>query len=139
VGLGETEQEMIRVIQWCVDVGVYPSLFAFTPIPGTALETLSQPSIKSYRRVQLARYLIVHGKTRFESMKFDKNRNIVDFGFAIQELKQIIESGGPFYTSGCPNCNRPYYNERPSGPMYNYPRPLSPRETKEAKKQLDLR
>ena len=139
VGLGETEQEMIRVIQWCVDVGVYPSLFAFTPIPGTELETLSQPSIKSYRRVQLARYLIVHGKARFESMKFDKNRSIVDFGVAMQELKQIIESGSPFYTSGCPNCNRPYYNERPSGPMYNYPRPLSPRETKETKKQLDLR
>jgi biotin synthase len=24
-------------------------------------------------------------------------------------------------TSGCPNCNRPYYNETPSGPILNYP------------------
>ena len=24
-------------------------------------------------------------------------------------------------TSGCPGCNRPFYNERPRGPIYNYP------------------
>ena len=45
VGLGETEREMVNIIQKCVDIGVLPALFAFTPIPGTALENNAQPQI----------------------------------------------------------------------------------------------
>jgi len=137
VGLGENEQQTIETVQWCVDSGVCPSLFAFTPIAGTRLEGLSQPSITSYRRVQLARYFIVHGKTRIENMKFDDEGRIVDLGVSRQLLREAMKSGNPFQTSGCPGCNRPYYNEKPGGPIYNYPRPLSPQEIKEIKEQLE--
>ena len=68
VGLGETEQEAAEVIQRCVDMTVLPALFAFTPVRGTALERKSPPKLESYRRIQLARHLIVTGKTRFENM-----------------------------------------------------------------------
>jgi len=136
VGLGETEREMVEAIQWCVDSGVYPSLFAFTPIQGTALENHPQPSIKTYRRVQVARHLVVHGKTRYENMKFDANGHLIDFGFSKEELKRVIKTGIPFLTSGCPGCNRPYYNEKPSGPLYNYPRPLTPNELSEVERHL---
>ena len=71
VGLGETEKEAVEVIQRCVDMGVLPALFAFTPVRGTALEKKSPPKVESYRRVQLARYLIVNGKTRVADMQFD--------------------------------------------------------------------
>jgi len=137
VGLSESEQQIIETVQWCVDSGVCPSLFAFTPILGTAFEGLPQPPTTSYRRVQLARYLIVHGKTRCENMKFDEKGCIVDLGVSRQLLHEAVESGNPFQTSGCPGCNRPYYNERPGGPIYNYPRPLSPQEIMEIKKQLE--
>jgi len=137
VGLGETEQQIIETVQWCVDFGILPSLFAFTPIFGTALKNLPQPSITSYRRVQLARHLIVHGKTRLENMKFDGKGQIVDFGVSETLLQEALKSGHPFQTSGCPGCNRPYYNERPSGPIYNYPRPLSPQERIQTVKQLE--
>jgi biotin synthase len=133
VGLGETEREMVKMIQWCVDSGVYPSLFAFTPIPGTVLETLPRPSIAAYRRIQLARFLIVCGKMRFENMRFDEAERLVDYGVSESLLNQVIETGRPFLTSGCPDCNRPYYNERPGGPMYNYPRPPSPEEIRKIK------
>jgi len=136
VGLGETERELSEAIQWCTDSGVYPSLFAFTPIPGTALENMLQPDIETYRRIQLARYLIVHRKTRFQNMKFDEER-IVDLGVSETQLKETILEGSPFRTSGCPECNRPYYNERPGGPLYNYPRPPMPDEINEIKKQLE--
>jgi biotin synthase len=137
VGLGENEQQTIETIQWCVDSGVCPSLFAFTPIAGTRLEGLPQPSITAYRRVQLARYFIVHGKTCIEKMKFDDEGRIVDFGVSGQLLREAVESGNPFQTSGCPGCNRPYYNEKPGGPIYNYPRPLSLQEIMEIKEQLE--
>jgi len=138
VGLGETEREMTQTIQWCVDSDVYPSLFAFTPIRGTALGNHPQPSIKTYRRVQIASYLLIHGKTRFESMRFDADGRLLGFGVSKEELKHVINTGNPFLTSGCPGCNRPYYNEKPSGPLYNYPRPLTPNELNEVERQLKI-
>ncbi len=137
VGLGETEKDITQIIQQCLDSGVYPSLFAFTPIPGTTLESMSQPPIETYRRVQLARHLIIHRKTRIQNMKFDNKQRITDFGIPKTQLHQTIQEGTPFCTSGCPECNRPYYNERPSGPLYNYPRQPTLREIDEIMKQLN--
>jgi biotin synthase-related radical SAM superfamily protein len=136
VGLGETEKEICQTIQWCVDSGVYPGLFAFTPIPGTALEDNPQPSLSSYRRIQVAHYLLIHRKSGFENMAFDRNSCLTDFGIPKERLLEVIDTGEPFLTSGCPGCNRPYYNERPGGPLYNYPRQLLPEEIEEAKKVL---
>ena len=139
VGLGETEREMVNIIQKCVDIGVLPALFAFTPIAGTALECVPQPSIQRYRRIQIARHLIVHEIARCEDMRFDKEGCISDFSVDKQTLLQIIQMSEPFTTSGCPNCNRPYYNEKPSGPIYNYPRKISQKELSEIERQLSLR
>jgi len=136
MGLGENEKEIAEAIQVCTDSGVHPSLFAFTPIPGTSLENTPQPPIKAYRRVQLARYLMIHEKTRYQNMKFDDKERIVDYGVSKTELQEAISEGSPFQTSGCPECNRPYYNERPSGPMYNFPRQPLPSEISQIKEQL---
>jgi biotin synthase len=84
----------------------------------------------------LGRYLMVSGKARFEALQFDGGGKIVGFGLLTDDLVAIIESGVPFQTSGCPDCNRPYYNEKPSGPIYNYPTALNRKEIETAKKQL---
>ncbi len=136
VGLGETEKEAAEIIQRCVDMSVLPALFAFTPIRGTALEASSPPSLESYRRIQLARYLTVYGKVRCEEMVFDDEGRITGFGIAKEELEPIVDDGLPFRTSGCPDCNRPFYNEKPSGPIYNYPQKPSQEEIEQIKKQL---
>ena len=136
VGLGETEKQAAEVIQRCVDMGVLPALFAFTPVRGTALEAQSPPKLESYRRVQLARYLIVHDKARIEDMQFDAVTKITGFSLNGDALDAIIEGGLPFRTSGCPDCNRPYYNEKPSGPLYNYPKHPNKEEVEKIKKQL---
>ena len=138
VGLGETEKEMVYMIQKCVDMGVLPALFAFTPVAGTALENMRQPPIQRYRRIQLARHLITCGITRAENIDFNGEGCITSFGVDVQTLKQVVESGTPFQTSGCPNCNRPYYNEKPSGPIYNYPKPLNAEEIKRVFEELAL-
>jgi biotin synthase len=51
-------------------------------------------------------------------------------------LNDILQDGAAFQTSGCQGCNRPYYNERPGGVMYNYARPLSPEEAQAAIAEL---
>jgi len=136
VGLGETEKDLVKVIQQLVDIGVYPGLFAFTPITGTYLEKCPPPPVERYRRIQIARYLIVNGKSRLNNMAFDEHETIYDFGVSEKELKQLIKTGEPFITSGCPHCNRPFYNERPTGPIYNYPEKPSLNQIAEIETQL---
>jgi lipoyl synthase len=136
VGLGETEKEAAEAIQRYVDMDVLPALFAFTPVRGTALETQSPPDFESYRRVQLTRYLIVNNKARVENMQFNSEGKIFGYALPNESLDPIIASGLPFQTSGCPDCNRPYYNEKPSGPIYNYPKKLNKEEIEKIKKQL---
>jgi biotin synthase len=128
VGLGETEREAAEAVQKCVDLGVLPALFAFTPVRGTALENSLPPPIEAYRRIQLARYLIVNGLARVKGMCFDAGGKIASFGLPKQVLEEVVDSGEPFRTSGCPGCNRPFYNEKPSGPIYNYPRKMQQEE-----------
>jgi biotin synthase len=138
VGLGETEMELIQAVQECVDMGVLPALFAFTPIRGTTLAARFQPAVDVYRRVQLARYLIVGGFAKAEDMLFDEEGRITDFGVLKLVLLGVVEAGLPFLTSGCPGCNRPFYNEKPSGPLYNYPRSIWAAELKKIKRELKL-
>jgi biotin synthase-related radical SAM superfamily protein len=139
IGLGETENDAVSLIQRCVDMGILPALFTFTPVRGTALERKPQPLIEVYRRVQLARYLIVNGHARSEDMHFDGVGCLTDYGVEREMLTWIVETGKPFLTSGCPNCNRPFYNEKPRGPIYNYPRDLRREEILAIKRQLCLK
>ena len=65
-----------------------------------------------------------------------KDGRLVNFGLSKDDLRNIIRRGDPFMTSGCPGCNRPYYNERPSGPLYNIPRRPTDVEIAEIEKVL---
>jgi lipoyl synthase len=130
VGLGESESDVVTLVQRLHSMGVLPVLFAFTPVPGTRLQNLSQPDLESYRRIQVARYLIVHGYVSADDVVFEDGRIT---GFNVDNLAELISDGEAFRTTGCPGCNRPFYNERPSGPFYNYPRKPT---VEEARKEL---
>lgn len=131
VGLGETEREMVERIQWAHVLGITVGIFAFTPLPHTPLADRPPPPLAVYRRMQAARWLIVHGLARAEGMAFDPEGRLREPGAALPA------DGEPFRTSGCPDCNRPFYNERPGGPLYNYPRPLTPREAAQAAEETE--
>jgi biotin synthase-related radical SAM superfamily protein len=131
VGLGETEEEMVRMIGLLHDWGVTPALFAFTPIAGTAMEGHPAPPVSSYRRVQIARHLIVNGLVELRDLSFSAGR-VESFGLRRDQLERALADGEAFQTSGCPGCNRPYYNEPPRGPFYNYPRRLEEAEIQRA-------
>jgi len=125
-GLGESELEMALAMQEHADRGITVGLFAFCPVAGTRLGQAAQPSLAGYRRLQAARYLIANSLGRAVGFAYDEDGRITDF--AETDVSSLI-SGEAFRTSGCPGCNRPFYNERPSGPLYNYPRPLTSEET----------
>jgi len=132
VGLGETEREMAECVQMLAALSVSIGLFAFTPVHGTALQDWVPPSLARYRRIQVARWLIVNGLARAEGFEYDQqDSRLCRYGMGAQRLHSLLAGGDAFRTSGCAGCNRPYYNERPGGVMYNYPRPLTQEEARE--------
>jgi lipoyl synthase len=141
VGLGETEKEMVETIQQGQNMGAYTHLFSFFPEKGSPMEEHSPPTLGQYRRIQLARWIINEGMGSINQMKFDEKGRSIDFGI---DINPLIQMGEPFMTSGCPGrdgrvaCNRPYGNERPSGPIRNFPFMPEPEDIEEIKKQLDV-
>jgi biotin synthase len=125
VGLGDTEEQLVGRIADLHALGVTVGLFAFTPVAGTAMQDVAPPDLGAYRRVQVARWLLVYHAIARADLKFAENGRLVSVGLSATELEQALGAGGAFRTSGCPDCNRPYYNERPGGPLYNYPQPLT--------------
>lgn len=130
VGLGETEEEMIRALSQCMNQGITVGLFAFTPVRGTAWADRQPPSIGQYRRIQIAHFLLGKG---YSSTVFQyRNGILTGINISVNELINMLIDGTAFETSGCPDCNRPYYNERPGRIMYNYPRKLTAAEVRQA-------
>jgi len=115
VGLGETDRELVETFERAYSIKADVSLFSFTPLKGTKLESLSQPSLERYRKIQLARWLVER----------DLGERIIFEGDSIAgfDLEGIEVPPSVFMTHGCPSCNRPYYNERPKKDPYNFPFP----------------
>ena len=126
-GLGETEEEAAALLNLLLQERITVALFAFTPLKGTALEGHPPPDEASYRRLQALHYLMRRGHVSLGDLRFRRGR-LTYFGIDSGSLKDLLEGGEAFQTSGCPGCNRPFYNEKPGGFIYNYPRRLAPSE-----------
>ena len=136
VGLGESHKDIYDLYKYLKSKNVTVSLFAFTPIRGTKMESMNQPSIESYRRVQLMTYMIDKGD--FDEYFTFKDGYLNDIKLDCDIIKDI-ESGYPFEIRGCKDCNRPYYNERPGSTIYNYSKPLNVEEINLAKIEMNLK
>ena len=118
VGLGESDEDIINVMERLRDMGVYTALFSYTPVNGG-----NPPPMGRYRAIQIAHRIIYDGIEHDFSFV---NGKLIDFGVGEDELMGISKRA--FMTSGCPGCNRPFYNERPGKELYNYPYPPSDEE-----------
>jgi len=127
VGMGETEQQMISLMDRLWGMGVVNHLFSFFAEKGSALSDRPQPPWPTYLRVQLARYLIEEGLSRPARMKFSDKGVVEEFGVERSELSRVIALGIPFMTTGCHGpdgrvaCNRPFGNCLPDVRQWNYP------------------
>ena len=134
VGMGESEEEMVSVMERLWNMGVVNHLFSFFAEPDTKLEHKKQPPWPTYMRIQLARYLLEERSISTSDMDFDKYGHITDFGLPKDDLIQIINLGTPFMTGGCLDedgevaCNRPFGNCLPGEKQWNYPYPPNEEE-----------
>lgn len=142
-GMGETEREMIEMVQQVRDLGGHSHMFAFFPEEGSLMDHLPATPRDQWRRVQLARWLVDYRDVRVEHMRFDEDGRIVDFGVPSAELETAIELGTAFRTSGCPGrgaedvsaCDRPYGDGPPSN-IASYPFPPNARDRTKIRRQL---
>jgi biotin synthase len=140
IGLGETDEDAIRLISKLWGNNVNTALFSYTYVPGTQFEVPEKPEseiIRHYRAVQLARHLIIEKLADYVDMRFENNI-ICDFGVDENTLLSIIEDGIAFQTSGCPDCNRPMANETFSL-IFNFPKKPHDDEKENVKRQLGLK
>jgi biotin synthase len=137
VGLGETEKEASDFIIDMYEMGISVGLFAFTNIKGTSLENKAPPDLSSYRRIQVVRQLVAQGHLQVDQIH-EKEDGRISLDVEHGKIRESLSSGAAFRVTGCKGCNRPFYNERPRGPMYNYPRPLTEEELQRAIEDTNL-
>ena len=142
-GMGETEEDILRVAQRITDMGGHNHMFAFFPERGSLMEDWEPVPRDQWRRVQLARFVIDYAGGHISKMRFDEEGRVVDFGMSEEDLAALIESGKPFQTSGCPGkddeevsaCNRPYGDSSPSD-IRSFPFALNRRDVDIVKRQM---
>jgi len=124
-GLGETDREMVDTIHRAQMLGARTHLFSFYPEAGSLLEDRDMPDLLTYRKIQIAAYLINQKHQAPDIISFDSSGSITGFDY---DLEEVLREGFAFMTSGCPGtddryaaCNRPLANERPSQAFRNYP------------------
>lgn len=117
IGLGETDENIIDFLLKMKKFKILVSLFSFTPIKGTKFENLLPPSLSRYRKIQIAREIILQHDVEKADFLFDSKGNLQK----LPEAKVDIEEAKK--TSGCPWCTRPFYNEKPTEELYNIPIP----------------
>ncbi|HEX5091134.1 MAG TPA: radical SAM protein [Burkholderiales bacterium] len=143
VGMGETERDVLELVQKLVDLGAHSHLFCFFPEKGSLMDHLPATPREQWRRVQLARYLIDYRGGRVEGMKFDGAGKVVDYGIPESELDTVIGEGIAFRTSGCPGkfrddisaCDRPYGDSPPSN-IASYPFAPNGHDLRKIRRQL---
>jgi biotin synthase-related radical SAM superfamily protein len=146
VGMGETEHDVLTLVQRLVDMGGHSHMFCFFPEQGSLMDHLPATPRDQWRRVQLGRYLLDYCGARVEHMKFDENGRVVDFGIPLGELNAIIDAGIAFRTSGCPGkfaedisaCDRPYGDSPPSN-IASYPFQPTKKDISKIRTQLGMR
>ncbi len=145
VGMGETEADVLSLVQRLVDMGGHSHMFCFFPEKGSLMDHLPATPRDQWRRVQLARYLIDYRGVRVDQMRFDEAGRVADFGISDAELQPVIDQGLAFRTSGCPGkvredlsaCDRPYGDSPPSN-IASYPFDPTPAHLRKIRSQLGM-
>jgi biotin synthase len=145
VGMGETEHEVLSLVQQLVDLGGHSHLFSFFPEQGSLMDHLPATPRDQWRRVQLARYLIDYAGVRVEQMSFDAEGRVTGYGLPQAELEDVVNQGIAFRTSGCPGkfrddvsaCDRPYGDSPPSN-IASYPFQPNKQDLRRIRRQLKI-
>ncbi|MGD0874112.1 MAG: radical SAM protein [Acidimicrobiales bacterium] len=144
VGLGETDQDLVSLFAALADRQVFSYLFCFNPEPDSRMAAQPQPSLRRWRRVQLARYLIEDAGYALERFGFDCDGGLASVRASRAAIEEVVAKGTAFTTNGCPGgdgepgCTRPYGSYRPAEVFRDYPFAPAASDLEEIREQLLL-
>lgn len=127
VGLGEADQDLIELFVKLRDRQIFPYLFCFNPEPDSRMGDHPKSPIQRWRRVQLAKHLIETEGWDLDRFSFDADGNLLNIRGDERLVNEVVDTGIPFVTNGCPGengepgCTRPYGSYRPSETFRDFP------------------
>ena len=144
VGLGETDEDLLLLFLALRDRQIFSYLFCFNPEPDSRMAAQPKPSLRRWRRVQLARYLIEAEGYGLDQFSFDDEGGLTRLQAGRSAIDTVVAAGTAFMTNGCPGengepgCTRPYGSYRPAEPFRDYPFAPTASDLEEIGQQLWL-
>ncbi|HLI45416.1 MAG TPA: radical SAM protein [Acidimicrobiales bacterium] len=127
VGLGESDRDLVEIFVRLRDQEIFSYLFSFNPEPDSRLGDAPRAPLRRWRRIQLVKHLVETEGFGPEDFRFEDDGSLALVGAPPVVLEQVVETGEPFVTNGCPSssgepgCTRPYGSYRPSEPFRDFP------------------
>ena len=144
VGLGETDQDLVRIFARLRDQEILSYLFCFNPEPDSRMADHPKSPIGRWRRIQLVKHLVETEGLNPDRFSFDADGALVQMDADPVSVERVVESGVPFMTDGCPGtggepgCTRPYGSYRPAEPFRDYPFEPTEADMSDIRAQLRL-
>jgi biotin synthase-related radical SAM superfamily protein len=144
VGLGETDQDLIKIFVALREQQIFSYLFCFNPEPGSRMADHPKSPLARWRRVQLAKHLIEAESYGLGAFDFDADGALARLHADRAAVDAVVDQGVAFMTNGCPGgqgepgCTRPYGSYRPAEPFRDYPFVPAPGDLAEIRQQLRL-
>jgi len=116
IGLGESISDAVKILKKIYALGARAALFRYVPLYRIEGRSQDHLEVYRYRAIQLVNKMLERGYEVEQYLEFQNNQ--------VKHLRRIprdIDVTEVVLTSGCPGCNRPFYNENPRGPIFNYP------------------
>ncbi|MHB1389890.1 MAG: hypothetical protein ACYCXF_01450 [Thermoleophilia bacterium] len=140
-GLGESEKQIAQAMAKVRAMGGRSHLFAFYPEAGSLLANEDPCPASTFRRVQLARFLLDYDLVGVHDMDFDEHDRLAGYGLVGCVLDELVNSGKPFRTGGYPgnsmdcSCNRSF-SDGPTSDIRSYSFRLTDKGAFEARREI---
>ena len=144
VGLGESDRELIACFTNLLEHQVHAYLFCLHPEPGSRMADHPRPSLRRWRRIQLAKLLLEERGLDVSALRFDDGGALVAIHAPQELVDEVIADGHAFMTNGCaaasgaPGCTRPMGSWRASEPPRDFPWRPSAGEIRQIRSDLEL-
>lgn len=127
VGLGETDRDLMTMFEDLLHRQIFSYLFCFNPEPDSRLAAHPKSSVRRWRRVQLAKFLLEEVGFELPAFEYDEQGALRHIHASPELVERVVEEGYAFMTNGCPShagepgCTRPMGSWRPDEDPRDYP------------------
>jgi biotin synthase len=144
VGLGERDVDLIDMFARLLDRQIFSYLFCFNPEPDSRMGHLPKASLRRWRRIQLAKFLLEERGLDRSAFRFDDAGALMRIHAPRGLVDEVLDDGHAFMTNGCPSsggepgCTRPMGSWRPTEDPRDFPWRPGVAETRSLRALLDL-